>query len=184
MSEQLKQIARRLKKIREENELTLEWAAAALEVSPQELASYESGEEDIPVSFLYMAAKKYGVELSEVLTGEEPRDQVYTLVRKGEGISVERQKAYTYQSLCAEFAHKKIEPLLVSIEAKPDDEPLHYNTHLGQEFHYVLSGRLEVMLEDESIILEPGDSLMSKSEHRHALRALNEETAQVLVVIV
>ena len=184
MSEQLLKIAERLKKLREENELTMEWAATALEITPHELEAYESGEEDIPVSFLYMAAKKYGVELSEVLTGEEPQEQIYTVVRKGEGVSVERRKAYTYQSLCAEFAHKKIEPLLVTVEPGKTRDYLHYNNHSGQEFHFMLSGKLEVNFENDSVILEPGDSLMFNSEYRHALQALGGQPAQVLVVIV
>ena len=85
MSQQLIQIAKRLKRVREENELSIEWASAAFEISPVELQTFESGEEEIPVSFLYMAAKKYGVELSELLTGEEPQQKLYTLTRKGEG---------------------------------------------------------------------------------------------------
>ena len=79
MSLQLKQIAERLKKARESNDLPLEWAAEALGITTDELDHYESGNEDIPVSFLYMAAKKYDVELSELLSGKEPQQKIYSL---------------------------------------------------------------------------------------------------------
>lgn len=184
MSQQLLQIARRLKRIREENEMSLEWAAAAFELSPVELQAFESGEEEIPVSFLYMAAKKYGVELSELLTGEEPHEKPFAITRNGEGISVDRRKAYDYQSLCAQFARKKIEPMLVTVPPESEKTPPHFNNHPGQEFHYVLKGRLQVIIDQETLVLEPGDALMFQSEIRHALKAMDERSAEILVVIV
>jgi len=184
MSEQLIQIAKRLKQVREENEISIEWAAAAFELSPVELQAFESGEEEIPVSFLYMAAKKYGVELSELLTGEEPQQQLFTLTRKGKGVSVDRRAGYDYQSLCAQFAHKSIEPLLVTVPPDSDGGTPHFNSHPGQEFHYILRGRLEVTIDKETLVLEPGDALMFKSEHKHAIRALDQKPAEFLVVIV
>ncbi|MBN2103970.1 cupin domain-containing protein [bacterium] len=184
MSKQLIQIAKRLKRIREENEMSLEWAAAALESSPAELQAFESGEEEIPVSFLYMAAKKYGVDLSELLTGEEPQLKLFALTRKGKGVSVDRQKEYDYQSLCTQFAHKKVEPLLVTVPPEPQTAESHFNSHSGQEFHYVLKGRLQVTIDQESVVLEPGDALMFQSEVRHALKALDDKPAEVLVIIV
>ena len=72
---QLMRIANRIKDLREKNDMPIEWAAKALGVTIDELESYESGEADIPVGFLYMAAKKYGVELSTLLTGENPHEQ-------------------------------------------------------------------------------------------------------------
>ena len=124
-----------------------------------------------------------GIQISFAIKGE-PREQIYTVVRKGSGVSVERQQAYTYQSLCADFAQKKIEPLLVTVEPGQDKKTVHYNSHAGQEFHFLLSGKLEVMFETESVVLEPGDSMMFNSECRHALQALGGHQAQILVVIV
>ena len=184
MSEQLIQIARRLKRVRQDNDITLEWAAAAFELSPNELRAYESGEEEIPVSFLYMAAKKYGVELSSLLTGVEPREQLYVLTRRGNGIKVDRQREYDYQSLCSGFAHKKIEPLLVTVPADQKRDTIHFNSHPGQEFHYCLSGRIEVIINQEILNLGPGDSLMFQSENKHAIRALDQKPAEILVIIV
>jgi len=180
---QIRKIADRLKTFREENDMSVEWASKAIGVTADELESYESGEADIPVSFLYIAAQKYGVELSTLLTGEEPHEQKFNVVRKGEGIAVNRQREYQYQSLCADFAHKKMEPLLVTVEAKSDDTPLSFNEHPGQEFHYILEGRMQVTIEDQEIILNPGDSLMFNSEHPHALKALDNKPVRFLAII-
>jgi mannose-6-phosphate isomerase-like protein (cupin superfamily) len=184
MTEQVAQIAKRLRELRENNDLSPEWAAKALGVTLDELASYESGEVDIPVSFLYMAAKKYGVELSTLLTGESPKEHMYAVVRKGEGVGVERSRVYQYSSLCASFAHKKMEPLLVTVDPKSGDGRKHYNTHEGQEFHYVLQGILRVTIQNDEVELHPGDSLIFNSEYPHCLEAIGVGPAKILVVIV
>jgi mannose-6-phosphate isomerase-like protein (cupin superfamily) len=184
MTIRLQQIAARLKQARESNDIPIEWAAEALGVTAEELDHYESGEEDIPVSFLYVAAKKYDVELGELLTGNEPRQKDYALVRKDEGIQVDRRKEYDYQSLCADFVQKKIEPLLVIVEPCHKNESPHFNAHPGQEFHYLLEGRLKVIIDKDELILNPGDSLMFNSEIRHGLQAMDNRSAKVLVVIV
>jgi len=184
MTVRLQQIAARLKEARESNDMPLEWAAEALGVTAEELDHYESGEEDIPVSFLYVAAKKYNVELGELLTGNEPQQKVYALVRKNEGIQVDRRKEYDYQSLCADFVQKKIEPLLVTVEPIEKNDKLHFNSHPGQEFHYLLEGKLKVVIDKDELILEPGDSLMFNCEIKHALQAMENHSAKVLVVII
>ena len=184
MTIRLRQIAARLKQARESNDIPLEWAAEALGVTIEELDHYESGDEDIPVSFLYVAAKKYNVELGELLTGNEPQQKVYALVRKNEGIQVDRRKEYDYQSLCADFVQKKIEPLLVTVEPRQSNEAIHYNAHQGQEFHYLLEGKLKVIIDKDELILNPGDSLMFNCEIKHALQAMDNRSAKVLVVII
>lgn len=184
MTTRLKQIAARLKQARESNDMPIEWAAEALGVTTGELDQYESGEEDIPVSFLYVAAKKYDVELGELLTGNEPQQKDYTLVRKDKGIQVDRRKEYDYQSLCADFVQKKIEPLLVTVEPAQNDESPHFNAHPGQEFHYLLEGRLRVIIDKDELILNHGDALMFNSEIKHSLQAMDNRSAKVLVVIV
>ena len=181
MDSQLIKIAERIKTLREKNDMQIEWAAKALGITVDELEAYESGEADIPVGFLYMAAKKYGAELSTLLTGENPHEQKYSLVRKGEGVNVDRRTHYDYQSLCADFANKKMEPLLVTVE--PEESDLSYNNHPGQEFHYILQGSLEVNIGGEALVLNEGDALMFHSEHPHALKALDNKPVQLLVVI-
>lgn len=52
MSEQVRQIAMRITDLREISDYTVEQMAALCEVSPEEYARYESGETDIPISFL------------------------------------------------------------------------------------------------------------------------------------
>ena len=184
MTEQLVQIAKRLKDVRKGNDMDIEWAAKALGVSVDELRCYESGSEDIPVSFLYMAAKKYGVELSKLLTGESPTQKVFSVVRRNEGAHVQRNIAYGYKSLCTDFANKQMEPMEVTVPPSGENSSIVYNSHPGQEFHYMLEGRIKYHIKDSIIILEPGDSLMFHSNNPHGMQAMDDQSAKILVVII
>ena len=183
MSDQIKQIAVRVKELREISNLSLETLAKEFNIPIETYAEYESGSADIPVSFLYKIANKFNVELVSILTGENARLHNYSVVRKGKGISVQRRKEYNYQSLAYNFLHKKAEPFLVSVDAEKDDSPVHYNSHPGQEFNFVLEGSLKVIINDYEVILNEGDSLFFDSGINHGMKALNGKSAKFLAII-
>jgi quercetin dioxygenase-like cupin family protein len=76
-----------------------------------------------------------------------------------------------------------MEPFLVTVPPKSDQE-LAFTEHAGQEFIYMLSGRLELRLGNQVLILEPGDSLYFTSRTPHALRGLDQAEATFLDVII
>ena len=73
MSDQVMQIATRLKALREISDYTVAEAAAATGVSEAEYSAYESGSVDIPISFLLKFSALFGVDTTTVLTGEAQR---------------------------------------------------------------------------------------------------------------
>ncbi|OPZ89824.1 MAG: Cupin domain protein [Firmicutes bacterium ADurb.Bin419] len=182
MSEQIKQISRRIKELREISDVSPETLAKELNISIDTYLEYESGNIDIPVSFLYAVANKFNVELAAILTGEAPRLHTYSVVRKDKGISVDRRKEYKYQSLAYNFVNKKAEPFMVTVE--PDSNPeIHYNSHPGQEFNYVIEGTLKVIINGHEVILNEGDSLFFDSGANHGMKAMNDKTAKFLAII-
>ncbi|TCL65265.1 XRE family transcriptional regulator [Hydrogenispora ethanolica] len=183
MEEEIRQIAARIKELREIFEVPLDVLAKECEVPVELYREYEGGERDIPVSVLMRIAHRFNIELASLITGEEPRLRLYALTRKGKGVSVERRKDYKYQSLAYNFAHKKAEPFLVTVEPEPKDSPIHMNSHPGQEFNYVLEGSIRVMLEEHEVILNEGDSLYFDSGVPHGMKALHGKTAKFLAII-
>jgi len=179
----IKDIAMRLRGIREVTDLTLEQLAEKTGVSPEKAREYEGGEKEIPVSYLYKAAQACGVDLTSLLTGGEAHLKTYSLVRAGNGLGVDRRKAYNYQSLAYRFHRPSMEPFLVTVPPK-DAADQDLNSHLGEEFIYLLSGRLEITLGGETVVMEPHDSLYFDSRTPHAMRALDGQDAQFLDVII
>jgi len=182
MYEQIKQIAQRIKELREIAGISIEDLAKEFNISVEQYKQYESGDVDIPVSFLYLVANKFHVELTAILTGGAPKLHIYSLVRNGKGLDVDRRKDYKYQSLAYNFAHKKAEPFLVTVEPHPDNE-IHFNSHPGQEYNYVIEGTLKVVIDKHELILNEGDSLFFDSSYPHGMQALNGKTAKFLAVI-
>ncbi|NMA95244.1 MAG: cupin domain-containing protein [Clostridiales bacterium] len=183
MSEQVKLIAMRLKDIREIAGESIESISKDLNISPKLYESYESGQVDIPVSFLLNAAHRFGIELSSLLTGDEPKLKVYSIVRRDKRLSVDRRKEYGYESLAYNFINKELEPFLVTVEYKGEDEEVSLNSHPGQEFNFVLEGTLKVFINGHELILNEGDSLYFDSSYDHGMVALNGQKARFLAVI-
>lgn len=183
MEEQIKQIAERLKGLRDVLDISIADAAKTCGVSEADYQKYESGNTDIPVSILHKISQKYGVELTVLLTGQEPHMLRYAVTRKNKGAGVERTKAYNYESLAQNFINRKAEPFIVTCEPKPESTPITLNAHSGQEFNYILEGRLKFVLNNKEIILEEGDSIYFDSGQPHGMLALDGKPCRFMAII-
>jgi len=184
MNEQIKQIAERLRGLREALNISIEEMADACGLTPDAYRETESGTVDISVSLLHEISQRYKVELTALMFGDEPTMNSYFITRKGKGVSVERTHAYKYQSLAAGFAHRKADPFMVTVHPKPDDAPVYLNTHEGQEYNYVVSGRLLLQINGKDLILEEGDSIYFNSALPHGMKALDGNTVKFLAIII
>ena len=181
MNEQIKQIAERLKGLRESLDLSVEEMARQMNKPEEDIQMYELGEVDIPMSFLFDVSQKFGLNTSTLISGEEPRMDSYFLTRYGKGTSIERNKAYKYQALASGYKHPKAEPLEVTVE--PNDQSVQLNLHKGEEFNYVLEGRLLLQINDRELILNPGDSIYFDSSNLHGMKALDNKRVKFLAII-
>ena len=182
MKDQIKLIAERIREMRSISDETIAEAAAACGIAEDEYAVYETGDNDIPVGALHSIAQHYRVELTTLLTGEEPHLHSIAVTRGGKGVEVNRRVPYEYQSLAYGFADRKAEPFFVSVDPKTADSEPELNTHPGQEFNYVISGRIKLFFNGREYILEEGDSAYYDSKKPHGMQALGGR-AEFLSVI-
>lgn len=183
MDEQIKQIGERLKGLRDVLDIPAKEVAALCDITVEQYEKMESGESELSISSLQKISKQYGIALDVLLFGEEPHMRSYFLTRKGKGMSVERRKAYKYQSLASGFRGRKADPFIVLVEPKPDDTFLEKNSHPGQEFDMVLEGCMELTIGSKVLTLNEGDSIYFDSTQPHCMRALNEEPVRFLAII-
>jgi len=182
-SEMYKEIAPRLFGLRESLGLTPAELACKINAAPELVIAYEKGDREIPVSYLMDVAHACGVNLTELLSGDEAHLNKYTVVRSGEGLSVTRRKDYDYKNLAFRLTDRWMEPFLVKAPPK-EREDVDKIAHKGQEFSYMLEGRLELHLGNDIIILEPGDSVFFSSTIPHGLRGLDGKHAVFVSVII
>ena len=122
-------------------------------------------------------------DLTELLSGERAYLQSYTVVRSCEGLNTSRRKDYDYKNLAARFSSRYMEPFLIRVPPK-EREQVTCISHKGQEFSYMLEGRLALHLGGKIEILEPGDSVYFSSSIPHGLRGLDDQDAVFVSVII
>ena len=183
MSDQVMQIALRIKELREISDLTVAEVASCLGVSEEEYQEYESGRKDIPISLLLKISDYYQVDTTTILTGQSPRLSVCALTRKNMGVPIERAQQYIYKNLAYNFNHRKIEPLLVTIPEGVNPN-LECNSHYGHEFDYVLEGVMRLKVGDQIMVINPGDSAYYDSIHPHAMQAVGDQPCVFLAMVI
>lgn len=182
--ENIEGVASRLRGLRDALDMTVEDFADSCGVDRDTYLGYESGKVDIPVSFIHTIAHIHGVELQALLFGEEPKMASYFVTRAGKGYRVERTAAYSYQSLAFGFTGKRLNPFMVTVEPCSDDKEMTFNTHNGQEFNYVVSGKMEIHIGNNVIVLDEGDSIMFNSLIPHGMKAIGSEPVKFLAMII
>ncbi len=183
MQEKIKEIAYRVRELRELSEIPVKEMAEYLQISDETYNKYESGIEDFPVSIIFEIAHKLHIDMTVLLTGEEPHMNIFTVTRDKKGASVERRKQYLYKNLAEKFIHKKAEFFIVSVEPKPQEMMPETNSHPGQEFNYVLAGTLKVYIHNNEIVLNEGDSIYFDSNYEHAMESMGEKPVKFLAGI-
>lgn len=183
MEEAIKQIGERLKGLRDVLDIPAEDIANLCGLDIDTYLGMEAGDGELSISSLQKISKEYGIALDVLLFGEEPHMSHYFLTRKGQGMSVERRKEYKYQSLASGFRGRTADPFIVTVEPKPDDTPLHTNSHQGQEFNLVTEGTLELTIGKKVLTLNEGDSIYFDATQPHCMRALNNAPVKFLAII-
>jgi mannose-6-phosphate isomerase-like protein (cupin superfamily) len=178
-----KEIIDRVRVLREIEEISGETLAAELGFDPQEYNRWESGERDFPIGALVEIAARFKVDLSELVTGATPKLKTFCLTRGEEAPEVSRRPMYAYWNLAYNFHRKKGEPFLVEASADTEARPISLNSHPGQEFNYVLEGRLLISVGGHESELGPGDCIYYDSTEPHGMKALGGKRARFLAFV-
>jgi transcriptional regulator with XRE-family HTH domain len=176
---QIEAIANRIKEFRTFSEFSEGDLAAKIGISVGEYAEYESGKRDIPIGVIYNLAAVLDVEPTVIITGNYPEETSVSVFYDGAGTVVQRNPNYRYMSLADGFKNKQMKPMIVTIESNDDTELF---VHGGQEFNYVLEGKIRVVLGDKEYYLRPGDGVYFDPKIPHAQYAMSER-ARFLTVI-
>lgn len=181
-------IGRKLQNLREKKRLTLEDLAARTGLERGLLADIEKGDFVPPVATLLNIARALGVEMAHFFKEETPEMKI-SLTRRGERVAIrqrphhrEGEVDYIYEALETRKQDKHMEPLLVQFQPLETSEMV-FTSHDGEEFTYLLDGRLEFRTNDRVEILEAGDTLYFESFENHAFRSLDGKPARALVVV-
>jgi transcriptional regulator with XRE-family HTH domain len=170
-------IGKRLGKLRKEKKLTLKHIGNETGLNPRFISQVEKGEVMPPVSVILQLSRALEVDSSLLL-----REEKKLAGEKKADDYQKRTEDYSYETLTPEARHKHLKAFKIFIDPKSEHKPVGYQ-HQGEEFQYVIRGKVEVLVGENKNILGPGDSLHFNSSIVHKLKNISSEKAELLVVL-
>ena len=171
---QLQEIAERISDMREVMGYSEAEMAEKTEVSLALYKAYESGEVDLPFTFIHKCALAFGIDITDLLEGHSSTLTSYTVTRKGMGQQTAKEAGIDIMNMAPKFKNKLAEPYWVRYEYSDElqQQPIHLTKHSGQEFDLVLSGALLVQVGSNKEVLHEGDSIYYNSSTPHGMIAV------------
>jgi len=180
-------VGEKIKRVRIEKAISSADLARRSGISAADLAKMEENELAPPLGVIINLAKVLAVPVGD-LFGDRG-DSPFCIVRSDDGTAVSRFSStyakscgYTYQGLGQQKRNRRMEPFLVTLNPKQEQE-VPANRHSGEEFIYVLEGKVEVSLLDHKGILNRGDSIYYDSSVPHIISCHGDKPAKILAVI-
>ena len=181
----IREMAERIRELREITRYTPEEMAAKTDVTIEEYLACENGQSDLNFAFIYRCALAFGVNVTDIIEGVSPKLKSYTVTRNGAGQRIEHAHGMTYYNLAYAFQNRIAEPLYVRSEFS--EEALHKDieltTHAGQEIDIVISGSLMVQVGSHKEILRAGDSIYYDSSAPHGMIAVGGQDCEFYAIV-
>lgn len=169
-------VGKKIKKVRTEKKIAYEQLANETGLSIDYLKNIETGKVTPPVGTLLQVARALqidsGLLLKERTSTLQNRITAYT----------KRTDNYAYTTLTPGAENKHLKAFRVTVEAMRDHEGVGYN-HEGEEFVFVLTGKVEITVGEHVNRLKKGESLHFNSGINHNLSNVGKEKSELLVVI-
>ena len=184
-TDKLKEVAKRIREMREICDITETDMAKKTEVSLEDYRAYENGELDFPFTFIHKCSLAFGIGITDLLEGQSAHLSSYTVTRKGQGQETAKEDGIEIQNLAPLFRTKIAEPYWVRYEYSEElqNKPIHLTKHSGQEFDFVMSGRLKVQIGENVEYLSEGDSIYYNSSTPHGMIAVDGRDCLFVAVV-
>ena len=144
-------------------------SVSAISRSPSSISAHRSSASTSPISS----------------KGSSPTLSSFSINKKGDGLPILRRKGFNYLNLAPLFKNKVAEPFVVTAKYDPaeHERPIKLSTHEGQEFDYILKGKLKVQIDDHVEVIGEGDSIYYNSGTPHGMIACEGGCEFIAVVI-
>ena len=177
MDLKLREVAGRIRELREISGFTVEEMAHRTNLSVEEYLQCEAGSRNLSIAFLYRCTLSFGVDMGDLLEGRSPKLRSYALTRKGEGQRIEEAHHMVGYNLAADFRNRIGLPLYMELKYQPESQyqDIELVTHEGQECDIVIKGRMKIQIGNRTEVLNPGDCIYYDSSTPHGMIAVDGE---------
>jgi transcriptional regulator with XRE-family HTH domain len=175
----MEEISRKIRELRIAKKMTLKELSDRTGLSIGFLSQVERGNSSLAITSLQKIAEAFGVPIVTFFQVEENPNYVVRAEER-KPFRIEGSPA-TYVRLSGRFSGRLLEPLLVDLEPYQSQE-IEF-AHPGEEFYFVLEGKVTLMVDGETYQLRPGDSIHFPSSSTHSWRNESDQPARVLCVL-
>ena len=169
--------AAKMKLLRKKGGISIESLARATGLEPGFIQKIENNEITPPVSVIIQISNALTVDSGAFLSADEASSRR----KKAESFN-KRINAYYYKTLTPDAEHRHMKGFLVTIPPEKTHEGVDYK-HEGEEFIYVLEGRLDIEVGSEKHKLKKGQSVHFDSGKIHKLRNPGKKAAELIVIV-
>ncbi|MFH2066277.1 MAG: XRE family transcriptional regulator [Pseudomonadota bacterium] len=167
---------KKIKTVRTQKKITLEQVANDTGYKKEYIQKIEAGTVIPPVGAILQISRALQIDSGLLLKDQEEK------VEKRAKAYTKRTDNYAYTTLTPGAENKHLKAFRVNIQAMKEHKKVAYQ-HEGEEFVYVLSGRIEIEIGENLNTLKKGESLHFNSAIKHKLRNIGKTDAELLVVI-
>jgi len=129
---------------------------------------------------LVKIADALGTKVSILLDDQQQIGTIHTARDTSHSKLVKTEKGYSFFAFAVERAEKLMQPFLF-VARKDENDGRHVFSHDGEEFIFILEGRMSYRVGNTEYALEPGDSLYFDSIEKHSLYPITDEVKYVAV---
>ena len=163
-------IGSHIRKLRRLQRLTLQNVADKCGYTKSLLSKIETGAVVPPMSTLVKIAGALNTNIAALMTEGDKLDCVF-IPANGDAIPVPTESGYAVLPLAVELKEKKMQPFIFSI--RPEDLSDKANSHLGEEFIFVLEGSMQFRVGEKTYTMGPRDSIFFNSIREHYISKVN-----------
>jgi len=181
-----KKIADKIHEIRKNKGLTLAQLGDATGLSKGLLSRIENNQVSPPIATLSKIARGLEVPIGIFFEEDETDHKGYTVTYKNERKQVIRRGTkigFIYYSLSSLKTRHLIEPFIIRYPVI-GKEPIKLFDHFGEEFLFVLKGKMDLVYGKEKIRLKAGDAIHFDPSTPHRGQNVGKEESECLVIVI
>ncbi|AEA33066.1 Cupin 2 conserved barrel domain protein [Hippea maritima DSM 10411] len=173
-------MAEKIKSYRKKQGLTLKALAEKVGCTDAYISQIETGKAVPSISVLQKIAQSLDVQVRDLLSDEQSNDKIF--LTKEERTQIIYPGSHVYaELLVAKISNKAMEPLYKVVPVGCDSKGEH--RHTGEEFGYILKGKLELRVGDQVKVLGPGDSFYFSSTQPHSYKNVGDVDVETIWVV-
>jgi transcriptional regulator with XRE-family HTH domain len=167
-------IGHKIKRLRIKNNLTLEELASRCELTKGFLSQLERDLTSPSIATLSDICEALGITLSDFFHDEKDEQAVFT----SDDFFVDERDGYTVHWIVPNAQKNEMEPILIDLD--PGSTSMEIGPHAGEEFGYVLSGKVILVNGTKELMIKKGQTFYIIPSDNHYLKNDGNQSAKVL----